>query len=313
MLGTIAPTDFGWYEFLRQAKVDEVNFWRPSAERRFNADPFSPFLFKLKAPHNAICGFGHFAKYSALPYWLAWEAFGVGNGCPSQKIMLDRITAIRGRMNYRGKSPVDFVGCILVVEPVFFEQRDWIPQPADWPPRNLTPMRYDLASGEGRRVWEACLERAGNAARHKPIEIRERPATGEEARYGEPYLLAPRLGQGTFRVAVTDAYARACAVTGEHSLPALEAAHIKPYSEDGPHQISNGLLLRADFHRLFDQGYVTVTPEMNLEVSRRLKGDYENGKSYYPYHGNKIALPRELQDAPSSEFLRWHNTERYLG
>ena len=91
-------------------------------------------------------------------------------------------------------------------------------------------------------------------------------------------LVRPRLGQGTFRVAVTDAYSRACAVTGEHSLPVLEAAHIRPYALTGPHDINNGLLLRADLHRLFDLGYLTVTPDHALHVSERLKADYDNGR-----------------------------------
>jgi putative restriction endonuclease len=64
-----------------------------------------------------------------------------------------------------------------------------------------------------------------------------------------------------------DAYGRACAVTQEHSLPALEASHIQPYAKDGPHDVRNGVLLRADLHRPFDQGYVTITPEYRLEVS----------------------------------------------
>ena len=54
-------------------------------------------------------------------------------------------------------------------------------------------------------------------------------------RYGAPQLVSPRLGQGIFRGAVMDAYGRACAVTQEHSLPALEASHIQPYAKDGPH------------------------------------------------------------------------------
>jgi len=41
-----------------------------------------------------------------------------------------------------------------------------------------------------------------------------------------------------------------CAVTKEHSIPALEAAHIKPYSLGGFHEINNGLLLRADIRKL---------------------------------------------------------------
>lgn len=122
-----------------------------------------------------------------------------------------------------------------------------------------------------------------------------------------PQLIAPRLGQGTFRVAVMQAYSSACALTGEHSLPALEASHIKPYAQAGPHAVPNGILLRADLHRLFDQGYLTVTPEYHVEVSNRLRVDYHNGHSYYPLHGRQIQLPPATGDVPAREYLRWHN------
>jgi putative restriction endonuclease len=76
LVGTVAVTDEGWYTHLRaRPDLTEVNFWRPSAHRTFRAPEFSPFLFKLRAPHYAICGFGFFARYSALPIWLAWETF----------------------------------------------------------------------------------------------------------------------------------------------------------------------------------------------------------------------------------------------
>jgi putative restriction endonuclease len=92
--------------------------------------------------------------------------------------------------------------------------------------------------------------------------------------------VVPRLGQGTFRVVVAEAYGRSLAATGEHSLPALDAAHIRSYSDEGPHEVRNGVLLRADLHRLFDQGYVTITPDQRFEVSKRLREDYSNGPSY---------------------------------
>ena len=79
MQGTVAVTDFGWYTHLRaHPELEEVNFWKPSAHRPLNAPEFSPFFFKLKAPYNAICGFGYFARFSRLPDWLAWESFGAG-------------------------------------------------------------------------------------------------------------------------------------------------------------------------------------------------------------------------------------------
>jgi putative restriction endonuclease len=131
-------------------------------------------------------------------------------------------------------------------------------------------------------------------------------------RYGAPVLVRPRLGQGAFRVSVTEAYNRACAVTKEHSLPALEAAHIRPFAKEGPHEVRNGLLLRADLHRLFEQGYLTVTPKYALEVSDRLRDDYHNGRSYYPLSGARICVPKAEKDRPSSDLLDWHNRIVFL-
>jgi hypothetical protein len=54
-----------------------------------------------------------------------------------------------------------------------------------------------------------------------------------QSRYGNPLMVRPRLGQGSFRVLVTETYQRRCALTGEKTLPVLEAAHIKPYAELG--------------------------------------------------------------------------------
>ncbi len=73
-------------------------------------------------------------------------------------------------------------------------------------------------------------------------------------RHGAPTLVTPRLGQGAFRLAMTDSYDRRCAVTGERTLPILDAAHIQAFAAGGAHEIANGLLLRTDIHRLFDLG-----------------------------------------------------------
>jgi predicted restriction endonuclease len=64
-------------------------------------------------------------------------------------------------------------------------------------------------------------------------------------------------------------------VTRERTLPALEAAHIRPFAEGGEHEASNGVLLRRDIHSLFDAGYVTITPDLRFEVSRRIKEEFE--------------------------------------
>lgn len=304
MKGTIAITDSGWYEILKELNLDEVNFWTPSPRRVFRGVQFSPFFFKLRSPANAICGFGYFARYSRLPDWLAWDCFGHANGSLSLEEMRTRIYSIRSRGGIIDPSSIHEIGCILIAQPTFFAEDEWVVQPSDWPPPTQTYKGYDLTRGEGLRIWQECLERVGKS-QHKLI-------AEDKQKYGEPILVKPRLGQGTFRVAVTDAYERACAVTGEHSLPALEAAHIKPYSESGEHDVRNGLLLRADLHRLFDTGYITVTPDLHLEISSRLRIDFQNGKTYYPLQGSSIRVPKNSIERPDPVLLNWHNENRYL-
>jgi putative restriction endonuclease len=307
--GYIANTDFDWYEFLKaRSPLEEVNFWLPSGRNMLRIGAGTPFFFKLKKPHYAIGGFGIVARAEILPAWLAWDSFGIGNGAADFPTMRRRIE------KYRESNEVDLagdyaIGCVMISSPTFFDRESWIPQPVDWKANNVRGEYYDLGSGEGRRILSECLARTTGTEVASPAALLKEPVP----RYGTPVLVAPRLGQGTFRIAVTDAYGRACAVTGEHSLPALEAAHIRPYAENGPHEISNGLLLRSDLHRLFDKGYLTVTPDFRFEVSARLKKDFSNGRSYYPLHGSGISLPTDVTLRPASTFLSYHNNEKFLG
>lgn len=297
--GYVATTDYEWFTFLRARQpLDEVNFWQPSAHG-FKAAPGTPFFFKLKAPHNAIGGFGVFARYEPAPARLAWDAFGEKNGAASFEAMASRVARYAkdtARAQHR-------VGCIMVASPVFFADADLVAQPRDWQRNVVSGAGYDLTAGEGLRIWEECRARA-DAMRRGPTAM---VAEGAPPRYGAAQLVRPRLGQATFRVAVTGAYGGACAVTGEHSLPVLEAAHIRPYAAEGAHDVPNGLLLRADVHRLFDAGYVTVTPERRFVVSTRLAEEWENGKAYYAMQGREIAQPTLPADRPDPDLLRWHN------
>lgn len=313
MEGWVAVTHHGWFDFLSRKRTwEEVNFWTPSDHFGFRGTPGAPFLFKLKSPCNAIGGFGFFARFDRLPEWLAWECFKEGNGAETLEDMQSRLGDIRERNHMVERSGINQIGCILLADAVFFPQDMWIPQPSDWPAQNLRSKRYDLSIGEGQRVWQECCDRAWTL-RADEASASGAPLFVREPRFGEPVLVRPRLGQGTFRVAVTDAYRRACAVSGEHSLPALEAAHIRPYAKGGEHEINNGLLLRSDIHRLFDRGYVTVTPDQRILVSPRLKADFENGKTYYPFHGRTLLVrPESPANLPDPSLLRWHNENGFL-
>ena len=112
---------------------------------------------------------------------------------------------------------------------------------------------------------------------------------------------------------VLDAYGRACAVTGEHSLPVLDAAHIVSYADGGLHEVSNGVALRSDLHRLFDRGYVTIDQDHKFVVGKRLKDDFDNGRTYYQLSGRPVHLPGVESRRPAVSALAWHREHSFLG
>jgi len=299
----VGITDKDWFDFLAARSPDEVNFWQPSPTAPARLEPGVPFLFKLHAPHNFVVGGGFFVRFSALPARLAWEAFGEDNGALDYPALKRRVERYRGE-RIQGDPEI---GCNVLNAPFFFRESDWIPIPEDWAPNIVRGRTYDTAESVGLKLWNQVEGLLGKI-------VEGGVGTGEGARYGADYLTRARLGQGAFRVLVTEAYDRRCAVTGERTLPVLEAAHIRPYAEQGPHLVSNGLLLRSDIHTLYDEGYLTVTDDLRVEVSRRIKEEFENGREYYAHHGKQLAeVPRSVDQQPSREFLRWHNEHVYLG
>ena len=306
----VGVTDNQWFDVVSHIPgIDEVNFWQPGGGPSFKVlAPGEPFLFKLHSPLNFIVGGGFFAHSTKLPISLAWEAFDQKNGALSYDEMRSLIQKHRTIKDNRLE---DFtIGCIILEQPFFFEQSAWLPVPPDWKPSIQQGKHYDMDKEPAKSFWEKVNLRIAN----KYVPFESRTIMEEGPRFGAPTLITPRLGQGSFRVLVTDAYQRSCAITEEHTLPALEAAHIKPVEEKGPNAVYNGLLLRSDVHRLFDRGYITVTPELRIEVSRRIREEFENGRYYYPFHGNKIHhLPKNPQDWPSKELLIWHNESMFKG
>ena len=300
----VAVTDHDWFTTLSQMpNLSEVNFWAPSTNNFRALKPGELFLFKLRSPHNVIVGGGIFAHSNIMPCSLAWEAFGEANGARSEREMRTNIARLRSA------GPKDLsnfkIGCRVLTQPFFLEQTNWIPQPKDWSPNIVAYKRYSTEGGEGLALWEQLHERL---SRRPKVGIAE-----SGPRYGSPYLIKPRLGQGGFRVLVTDAYHRRCAVTQERTLPALDAAHIRPYHTGGDHVLSNGLLLRRDIHGLFDTGYVTVTPSLEFEVSQTIREEFENGRDYYKLQGKQIQVPNRLELRPDHNALSWHNDNIYKG
>jgi putative restriction endonuclease len=222
----VGITDWEWFSQLRKLEgIDEVNFWQPSPHAFRALVPGEPFLFKLHSPRSRIVGVGFFARHVSLPVSMAWETFGLKNGTSSLLEMRNRVEKYR-----KVSSPTEDyeIGCILLEQPTFFEESDWI-DPPDWKAPIQSGRGYRLDEEPGQSLWGKVQLLLATQVAAGVISVAEPIGP----RYGPPVFTFPRLGQGSFQAAIIDAYARRCAITGERVLPVLEAAHIRAYAEGG--------------------------------------------------------------------------------
>lgn len=114
-----------------------------------------------------------------------------------------------------------------------------------------------------------------------------------------------RQGAPRFRRALVTAYEGRCAMTQYDAPAALEAAHILPYRGPQTNHPTNGLLLRADMHDLFDLGLIAVDPDsMRLLLAREL-----DGTKYERYAGQLLAVPQQVELRPNGEALEKHRLQ----
>lgn len=310
----VGVTDNDWFNYLAANNPEEVNFWQPSGTPPFkNAATGMPFLFKLKKPHNHIGGGGFFVTYSTLPISVAWEVFGTQNGAASFDELLDRLQ----RLNHK-QTGLREIGCTLLASPFFFAKKDWIKDPQGFAANIVRGKHFDTATLEGQFLWDQVRQRLSiQTQAPRPSNDRDNLLTIAEqvqSGWGTSALIKPRLGQSAFRVLVTDAYKRKCAMTGENTLVTLEAAHIVPFAKEQSHDVRNGLLLRADFHKLFDVGLVSVTPESKIKVSPKIREAYFNGKAYYRLDGQPLPnMPDQPENRPDPDRLEWHYKNVFQG
>ena len=305
----VGITDKDWFHFLKDNGCKEVNFWRPNNKGFRALKENELFLFKLHSPDNYIVGGGFFKHFSkSVPIVTAWQAYGKSNGVNSLEQFKHKI------IKYREKKEGDddrnmLIGCIALTNVFYLEPSEWIPVPTNWKNNIVVGKTYDLEQGYGKELiqqldyWYRNVDERSIASN----------LSEERKRYGNIMMIQPRLGQNAFRLKVLDTYQRCCAMSGEKVVPVLEAAHIRPYSQKGEHNVNNGVLLRSDLHKLFDEGYLTITKDKHIEISGKIKEEFKNGREYYALHGNLIKEPGNSHQQLSVENLSWHNDNVYLG
>jgi hypothetical protein len=135
------------------------------------------------------------------------------------------------------------------------------------------------------------------------------PTNEVDARHAIQGAIRVRRGRKNFRESLVTAYEGRCVVTGCGALDVLEAAHIASYLGPATNHISNGLLLRADIHTLFDCYLLGVDPDaLTVVVAPSIRKS-----EYGTLHGRPIRPPAVKGTSPSPLALtkhfndpRWH-------
>ena len=303
----IYPTDQAWFDHLSVLHSDDVNFWRPGlGSNVLKALPVGGILlFRLKGRINKIAGGGVFVDSLRIPIYLAWQAFGQANGTPTFEKFKHAIETYR-------KTPVgndDEVVCIMLKSPFFLPPESWREIPFDYDVTAQQGKYFPLTTITGSSLFEWAQS---HLAQIEYFQYESAPLVETKKESTKRLILSNyRVGQGSFRVLVSEAYERRCAITGERTLPVLDAAHIVPDSCGGEMCVTNGVLLRTDLHRLFDAGYLTITPRGTLRVSVQLRHDWQNGRVYYDMEGTQLRMPGIEPWQPNSEALTWHNDIKF--
>jgi hypothetical protein len=128
------------------------------------------------------------------------------------------------------------------------------------------------------------------------------PDSGKAGRNQVIESIIRRRGHPAFRQQLLAAYEYRYAITNCNALDALEATYIVPYRGKFTHHPSNGLLLRADLHTLFDLGKMAIeTRGMTLTLADDLMES-----SYKILAGRPLRFPKSEEQRPSTEALDLH-------
>ena len=169
----------------------------------------------------------------------------------------------------------------------------WLPSDSDGGRCWLSPLEsIDTDGHYGPQLRSAAVQINGEGYFDLAHVVDERQRRLQE--------VVQRRGQPAFRAALIRAYEGRCAVTNYDAEAALEAAHIVPYLGPQSNHVSNGLLLRADIHTLFDLDLIGVEPEtLEIMLAPQLRGT-----CYDDIKGRSLAVTSDPSMRANKDALR---------
>lgn len=168
---------------------------------------------------------------------------------------------------------------------------------------------FEYVSHSGKEPADFILRRSELFAPNREFTENELfdPENESDARRKIMREISVRQGQPAFRNALLKAYAGRCAISGCTVTTVLEAAHIMPYKGEHTNHVSNGLLLRADLHTLFDCDMIAISENHRVIVAHAL-----HGTEYVTLEGKTLSLPVNPAQWPNSDALKYRREKAGL-
>jgi putative restriction endonuclease len=315
-LGSLKAADFVGGEATVRRKLEELGFAvevdgkaEPDAGRELTSERLTPNAIYTRDDLKALFGVadatintGVFRPKGTSSVWL----FITEEKTSDRTQYRDRLDG--DTLHWQGQTSGRTDGLIIGHQArglellVFFRKRKYEHPGAGF--RYVGRFAYVSHQGGGPTSFVLCRQ-ADDSPLILPGEADEErfdPAGVEDARERTMRAIAQRRGQKAFRDALIAAYEGKCVITGCAVLDVLEAAHIYPYRGPETNKVTNGLLLRADLHTLFDCGLVAIDADaLTVIAAPRLRRT-----DYAALHGVRLREPQSLAQRPSREALALH-------
>ena len=290
----IAPTDLNWFQQLRTEglKGKVINFWTPTPWNISRLQKGNKLFFMLKSPIRKIGGYGKFVEYKNMKASEAWKFYGRDNGVEDLTKLIARTSEYASKHSKNPILPNPEIGCILLAEPVFFDNDNFVSDKSLGVnfPNQVVKIKY-FDEKEKIVIKKTDIKVHSNFDLVDSSKSKIKQLTQKE-----------RKGQASFRKNILHIYNGACAVTGIKQKEVLEAAHIQTYINEESNHIQNGICLRVDIHKLFDNGLLSIDSNHRVVISSLLETT-----AYKKIKGKKIKLPKNKLHYPSDEALSYHN------
>lgn len=177
--------------------------------------------------------------------------------------------------------------------------------------RPISPQDFNRILAQGLAEDGAFLPRMDEPMRAPGLYEQPTPFVFDQARERISHLSSRIVRDRVFRRVVLNAYDERCAISGLKLINGggraeVAAAHIQPVHQNGPDIVNNGIALSGTAHWMFDRGLITLTDDLEIQVSRQANDP--DGIYGFIQPSRHATPPLRASDRPHPHFLQWHRT-----